>query len=102
MNNENKSNLQLLKEQTEQKMCRAIEQAIEEGAQIKRTQNGAEIDGVYVIRQAASEGHAMVLYFHSAELDEFFGPTRDDLEARAKKLRAELEQIENQMKEIKQ
>ena len=98
----NKTTLQIVKEQIEQKMCRAIEQAIEAGAQINYSSKGATIDGVYVIKQVVNEGHAVVLYFQSAELDDIFKPTAKDLAERAEQLRAELEQIENQMKEDKQ
>ena len=102
MKTEEKTNLQILEEQTEQKMCRAIEQAIEAGAPIEHTSNGAIIDGIYVIKQTYKEGHAVVLYFHSEVIDEIFMPTAEDLAKRAEQLRAELEQIENQMKEDKQ
>ena len=102
MKTEEKTNLQLIKEGLECKMKRAIEQAIEAGAPIEHTSNGATIDGIYVIKQTYKEGHAVVLYFHSAEVDEIFTPTAEDLAKRAEQLRAELEQIENQMKEDKQ
>ena len=97
-----KTTLQIIKEELEGKMKRAIEQAIEAGAAIKHSANGATIDGVYVVKQAAHEGHAVVLYFQSAELDDIFQPTAKDLAERAEQLRAELEQIEKQLNEAKQ
>lgn len=102
MNNEEKTDLQILKENLEAKMCRSIEQAIEVGAKIEISEHGATIDGVYVIKQAVHEGHAVVLYFRSAELDDIFQPTAKDLAERAEQLRAELEQIEKQLNEAKQ
>ena len=102
MNNENKTTLQIIKEQLEGKMKRAIEQAIEAGAEINHSGNGATIDGIYIVKEQYKDGHAVVLYFHSEEIDEIFKPTKEQMQKRIESLRAELEQIENQMKEIKQ
>ena len=106
MNNENKTTLQLIKEQLEGKMKRAIEKAIKAGAEIKMsisdaTINGATVDGIYIVKEQYKEGHAVVLYFRSEEIDEIFKSTKEQMQKRAESLREELERIENQLKEDK-
>lgn len=94
-----KTTLQCIKEQLESKMSRAIVQAIEDGAEIKKTATNVTIDGVCVIKKNQyAAGHAVVLYFDAAEIDALFEPSKDALKKRAEDLRAELTEIENKLK----
>ena len=98
-----KTTLQIIKEELEGKMKRAIEQAIEAGAEIKKVVGGgAYVDGIYITPRVASSARGLVLDIECDELEEALAPTRTDLAERAEQLRAELEQIEKQLNEAKQ
>lgn len=96
---EEKTTLQKIKEQLEKKATRAIVQSIENGAKCETLlSEGAYIDGVYLTPKFGTDFYGLILNIRSPEIDQLFKPTKDDLKKRAEKLRAELGEIENQLK----
>lgn len=97
--NEEKTRLQIVKEQLSEKMTRAIVEAIENGAKHETaTGGGLSIDGVYLAPKFGTKYHGFVLDIDAPEIEQLFEPTEEELKKRAEKLRAELEEIENQLK----
>lgn len=94
-----KTTLQKIMEQKAEQIRAAIEQAIDEGAETKKSKymQAYEIDGVFVQRNA--DALCVVLYFSSDKVSALFDPTKEELEELAAKKRAELEEIEKQLKE---
>lgn len=93
-----KTRLQKIKEQLEQKMTRAIVAAIEDGANCEiQINEGLRIDGVYLTPKFGSEYHGLLLNINAPEIDKLFEPSKEDLKRRAGQLRAELEEIENKL-----
>ena len=98
-----KTKLQIIREQLEAKMTRAIVEAIEDGAKVEKViGGGVYIDKVYITPRVAGTSRGLVLDIECDELEEALSPTADDLKIRAAQLRAELNKIENQLKEDKQ
>ena len=98
MENE-KTELQKIKEQIEQKMTRAIVEAIKDGAECKTNKDGSlKIDGLYLTPKFITEYHGIVLRINAPEIDKLFEPSEEELKKRAEELRAELEEIENKLK----
>lgn len=95
---EEKTTLQKIKEQLERKMKRAIVQAIEDGAKCEKQLGGITIDGVYLPSSLTADYYGVVLKIYAPEIDQLFEPKKDDLKKRAEELRAELEEIEKQLK----
>ena len=97
--NEEKTRLQIVKEQLSEKMTRAIVEAIENGAKYETsTDGGLRIDGVYLTPKYTSKYHGLVLQIGAPEIEQLFEPTEEELKRRAEKLRAELDEIENKLK----
>lgn len=94
-----KTTLQKIVEQKTEQIRIAIEQAIDDGAKIeKNITNCVTINNVFVQRDYF--GHfAVVVRFDSEKITKLFEPSKNDLEKLAEKKRAELEAIENQIKE---
>lgn len=79
-------------------MTRAIVDAIEDGAEYEIQISGALlIDGVYLMPKFGTEYRGLLLDINAPEIDKLFEPSKKDLEERAEKLRAELEEIENEL-----
>ena len=98
MENE-KTELQKIKEQFEQEMTRAIVKAIEDGAKYEiLTSGGLRIGGVYLTPRFGSEYHGFILDINAPEIEQLFEPSKEKLRERAEQLRAELEEIENELK----
>lgn len=95
---EEKTTLQKIKEQLEKKMTRAIVQAIEDGAKYEKQMGGLVIDGVYFPSSLRADYYGLVLRIDVHEIDQLFKPKTEDLKKRAEELRAEMEEIENQLK----
>ena len=96
---EEKTTLQKIKEQLEKKMTRAIVAAIEDGAKREKAiSGGIYIDGVYLTPKFATEYYGFVLDINAPEIEQLFEPTEEDLKKRTEELRAELEEIEKQLK----
>lgn len=97
---EEKTTLQRIKEQLEQKMTRAIVAAMKDGAQWKEKNDGALlIDGVYLTPKFGTEYHGLILNIDAPEIEQLLERSKkEELKIRAEKLRAELEEIENQLK----
>lgn len=99
METENKTRLQKIKEQFGQKMTTAIVDAIKDGAEYETDINGGLlIDGVYLTPKFGTGYHGLILDINAPEIDQLFEPSKEDLQTRAEKLRAELEEIENKLK----
>ena len=98
---EEKTTLQKIKEQLEKKMTRAIVAAIDEGTECKINPNGVigglRIDGVFLTPKIEGS-RGFVLNIDTPEIDQLFEPNREYLKSRAEELRAELEEIEKQLK----
>ena len=93
---EEKTRLQKIKKQLERKIKRAIVQAIEDGAKCEKQSGGVVIDGVYLPEEF--EYYGVVLRIPIQEIEELLEPEKNSLKSRAKELRAELEEIEKQLK----
>lgn len=96
---EEKTRLQIVKEQLREKMTRAIVEAIESGARYEKTiDGGLHIDGVYLTPRYTPKYRGLVLEIDAPEIEQLFEPTEEELKRRAEKLRAELDEIENKLK----
>lgn len=94
-----KTRLQIIKEQLEAKMTRAIVEAIENGAKYEiGIDGGLHIDGIYLTSKYGSNYHGLVLDIDAPEIEQLFEPTEEELKKRAEELRAELDEIENKLK----
>lgn len=83
----------------EQKMTRAIIEAIEDGAKCEKTiSGGVYIDGVYLAPKFSLKYHGLFLNINAPEIDQLFEPSEEELKKRAEELRAELDEIENKLK----
>lgn len=92
-----KTRLQKIKEQLEEKLARAIVETIKSGAKTERSHAGITIDGVFVIGENADEAKSVVLKIKAPEINELFEPTEEQMQKRAEALRAELTEIENRL-----
>lgn len=94
-----KTKLQKIVEQKAEQIRGAIEQAIDEGANVRRYfANIVKIDNLCV--QKDGNGRcAVVLYFDSEKIAKVFEPSKEDLAELADKKRKKLEEIEQQLKE---
>lgn len=96
---ETKTTLQKIVEQKADQIRIAIEQAIDDGAKIEKSfTRCATIDDIF-LQQEIGGGLAIVLRFDSDKIAKLFEPSKDDLEKLAEQKRAELADIENQIKE---
>ena len=96
---EEKTTLQKVKEQLEKNMTRAIVAAIEYGVKREKSITGGIcIDGVYLTPKFYKDCHGLVLDINAPEIEQLFEPTEEDLKKRAEELRAELGEIEKQLK----
>lgn len=95
-----KTRLQIIKEQLEAKITRAIVEAIENGAECKKATGGGGvyIDGVYLTQNFGTEYHGLILDITAPEIEQLFEPSEEDLKKRAEELRAQLDEIENKLK----
>lgn len=94
-----KTKLQRIKEQLEQKMTCAIVEAIEDGAKYEvLISGGLYIGGVYLTPKFGTEYRGLILDINAPEIEQLFEPTEEELKRRAEKLRAELTEIENKLK----
>lgn len=93
-----KTTLQKIMEQKAEQIKIAIEEAIDAGAKIVKCKyiQAYEIDGVYVQN---TDTCCVVLHFSSDKISKLFNPTKEELEELASRKRAELEDIEKQIKE---
>lgn len=94
-----KTTLQKIIEQKADQIRIAIEEAIENGASVKReSSDTVEIDGMRIYYNL-NYTNSVVLRFYSEKIKKLFAPSKDDLEKLAEQKRAELADIENQIKE---
>lgn len=99
METNEKTRLQIIKEQLSEKMTRAIVEAIESGANCEKTiDGGLHIDGVYLTAKFGTEYHGLVLDIDAPEIEQLLEPTEEELKKRAEELRDELDEIENKLK----
>ena len=99
--NEEKTTLQRMLEQKAEQIRVAIEEAMDKGAKIEKTfTNFAEIDGIFLQKNDNSSKFVVVLLFDSEKIAKVFEPSKDDLEKIAAQKRAELAEIEKQLKEM--
>ena len=97
--------LQKIIEQKTEQIRGAIEEAIADGAKIEnigsyvKTLKCCTIDGVYMQNSIDDKTISIVLHFSSEKIAKVFEPSKDDLEEMAEQKRAELEEIEKQIKE---
>lgn len=97
--NEEKTRLQIIKEQKAEQMRNAIEQAIDDGANIEHSMfvsNGYTIDGIFV-QITPINGITFVLDIKSEKIAKACKPSKDELKKMAEQKRAELEEIEKQI-----
>jgi protoporphyrinogen oxidase len=91
--------LQKIIEQKADQIRRAIEQAIDEGAELQKvTPDLCKIDGVMVWKNKSGT-NSVVLTFESPKIAKAFEPSKEDLAELADKKRKELAEIEQQLNE---
>lgn len=106
--NEEKTTLQRITEQKAEQMRSAIEKAIDEGAKIEECETAISVlkcccvDGLYLQKYINDGSISVVLHFKSEKIAKVFEPSKDDLEKMAEQKRAELEEIENKLKQNEQ
>lgn len=89
-----KTRLEKIKKQLEEKLVRAIVETIDGDAKIERCRSGVTIDGVFVIGENTDEEKSVVLKIKAPKINELFEPTEEQMQKRAEALRAELTEIE--------
>lgn len=104
--NEEKTRLQKIVEQKADQIRIAIEQAIDDGAKIEKlgfftsVLECCQIDGLYLQKNTSDSSLSVVLNFSSEKIANVFDElSKDDLEQLAEQKRAELADIEKQIKE---
>ena len=101
--NEEKTTLQNIMEQNAEQIRNAIEQAIDDGAKIVKTDSCTTllecslIDGLYLQKRTSDGSISVILNFRSEKIEKAFEPSKDELEEMAERKRAELEEIEKQI-----
>lgn len=99
METNEKTRLQIIKEQMSEKMTRAIVEAIEDGVRYEMTTGGGlHIDGVYLTPRFGTRYRGLILDIDAPEIEKLFEPTEEELKRRAEELREELNEIENKLK----
>lgn len=96
---ENKTTLQKIVEQKAEQIKNAIEQAIENSANIEHStyiSNGYMIDGIFI--QKTQTNIVICLNMESEKIAKACEPSKDELKKMAEQKRAELEEIENKLK----
>ena len=94
-----KTTLQRILEQKSEQIMVAIEDAIDNGAKIeKESTDFATIDGIFLQKNYKTSQVVVVLRFDSPKIAKVFDPSKDELEKIAAQKRAELEEIEKQLK----
>ena len=95
---EEKTRLQIIKDEMSKNMTRAIVESINSGVKYKTNKDGGvTIDGVYLTPKYGTEYHGLVLHIDSPEIEQLFEPSEEDMKKRAEELRAELDEIENKL-----
>lgn len=94
-----KTRLQIIREQLSEKMARAIVEAIEDGAKIEKRIGAIYVDNVLILtaNKQLGTGNEIMLHLEAPEIDALFEPDREELTAKAERLRAELTEIENKL-----
>ena len=101
--NEEKTSLKKIIDQKAEQMRGAIEQAIDEGAEIEKLCSNTtlleccNIDGLFVQKNKYDDLISVILNFRSEKIAKVFEPSKDDLEKMAEQKRTELEEIEKQI-----
>ena len=94
-----KTTLQRIVDQKAEQIRFAIEDAIDNGAKIEKNfTNFAEIDGIFLQKNDKTSQVVVVLRFDSPKIAKVFEPSKDELEKIAAQKRAELKEIEKQLK----
>ena len=102
---ETKTILQKIVEQKTDQIRMAIEQAIDKGAKIEKSESYTNlrtccyIKGVFLQKNTYDDTISIALQFNSEKIAKAFEPSKDDLEKAAERKRRELEEIEKQIKE---
>lgn len=95
---EEKTILQIVKEQMNEKMTIAIVEAINNGVNYERDKDGGvTIDGVYLTPKFGTKYHGLVLNIYAPEIEQLFEPSEEDMKKRVEELQAELDEIENNL-----
>lgn len=95
---EEKTRLQIIKDELSKDMTRAIVEAIKNGEKYETNKEGGMIiDGVYLTPKFGTEYHGLVLKIDAPEIEQLFEQSEEDLKKRAEELRAELDEIENKL-----
>lgn len=97
--NEEKTRLQRIKEQLSEKMARAIIEAIKDGEKIEVSSYGATVDGVFIAKTEYQTSPAIVIRLEAPEIIALFEPSKEQLQEKADKLKAELTEVENKLKQ---
>ena len=95
---EEKTRLQVIKDEMSKKMTIAIVEAINNGVKYETNKDGGvTIDGVYLTPKYGTEYHGLVLHIYAPEIEQLFEPSEEDMKKRVEELRAELDEIENKL-----
>ena len=102
---ETKTTLQKIVEQKADQIRMAIERAIDDGTKIEECyyftplRTCCSIEGVFLQKNTYDGSISVILNFRSEKIAKVFEPSKDDLEKMAEQKRAELADIEKQIKE---
>lgn len=97
--NEKKTLLQIIMENENKRIRKAIEKAINDGAKVEHStyvRNGYTIDGIFV-QKYQIDNITICLDMKSEIISQACEPSKDELEKMAERKRAELEEIEKQI-----
>lgn len=96
---EEKTRLQVIMEQKAEQVRNAIEQAIDEGAIIERLScDEVKINGLTLFSNPNGTNSTVLFFMETEKIAKVFKPSKDELEKMAEQKRAELEEIEKQIK----
>ena len=93
-----KTTLQKIIDQKTEQIKNAIEQAIENGAKIKKAPGGCMVNGVY-IQKAPEKKVAVVLYFETTLFDKM---RVEELRCEREEIAKELAKIDESIKQLEQ
>lgn len=96
---ENKTRLQLEVEKVQAHLARVIVEEVENGKKATPCLAGVYFEDVLLMSEKPQHSAAIVIYFDAPEIDEFFKPSFEALQAQKEDLEKKLQEVTNQLKE---
>lgn len=95
---EEKTRIQIIKDELSKQMTIAIVEAIKNGIKYETNKDGGvTIDGVYLTPKFGTKYYGLVLNIYAPEIEQLFEPSDEYLKKRVEELRAELDEIEKKL-----